>query len=289
MAAQPPIFVISLPHCAERRRGISARLAGLGLDFSFIDGIGGRETDPTQHPLYAGRRRRLFFGKDLTRGEYGCLLSHRAVYRHMDENGIERALVLEDDAVLLDSLTEVIAACLQTPVPWDLVRFLGSDKYYRRCRAIAPLCGPHELTRVRTTPGGAYGYLLNRTAAQKLLDHMHRNWLPVDVVHGQVWRTGLDVFCVRPSPVLHDHDVPSIIGAQRFDKNTRLSGWERAAYPWTRAALKIYESAGKVMMDVMNRRREMAMERVIHPLREHQTGDRPPRARLHADSPRPSR
>jgi glycosyl transferase family 25 len=289
MVAPPPIFVLSLPHCPDRRRIIAGRLAELGLDFSFFEGIDGQGIDPATHPLYAGRQRRLFFGKDLTRGEFGCLLTHRAIYRHMVEYGIGRALVLEDDAVPQESLPAVITALMQTSVPWDIVRFLGSAKHYQQCRAVAPLCGPHELTRVMTTPGGAYGYLLNLKAAQKLLEHTQRNWLPIDVVHGQVWRTELNVFCVRPSPVLPDHEVPSTIGAERFDKNVRLTGWEKVAYPLTRAALKIYEMAGKAAMNLTNHHREKGMASLIPPCCEKPSDKRLSKAHRHADSPRTSR
>lgn len=191
-----------------------------------------------------------------------CLLAHRALYRQMLDHGIKRALVLEDDVVLEESLPEVTAALMQTSVPWDIVRFLGSAKYYQRCRTIAPRCGPHELTQVMTTPGGTYGYLLNRKAAHKLLKCTQRNWLPLDIVHGQVWRTGLEVFCVRRSPVLPDHEVPSTIGVGRFDKNLRLRAWEKAVYPVTRVALKTSEAAGKAMINVRNRRRERAMAKL---------------------------
>jgi glycosyl transferase family 25 len=289
MAAQPPIYVVSLPRCTERRRIISARLVDLRLDFSIFDATDGEKIDPAKHALYARRRRRLFFGKDLTRGEFGCLLSHRAVYRHMVDSGIERALVLEDDAVPQESLPGVIAALMQTPVPWDIVRFLHSAKSYRKCRAVAPLCGRHALTRLRTTPGGAYGYMLNRRAAHRLLERTQTNWLPVDIVHGQVWRTGLEVFSVRPSPVLPDHDVPSTIGGERFVKGVRLTGWEKGVYPLTRAALKIYESAGKAMMNVTNRRHERGIARAIPPLPGDPAEERPPGVPLHARTPDPSR
>jgi GR25 family glycosyltransferase involved in LPS biosynthesis len=168
------------------------------------------------------------------------------------------------------------------------VRLIGSPKYYRQCRAVTPLCGRHELTRLRTTPGGAYAYLLNRHAAQTLLDCTRRNWLPVDAVLGQVWRTRLDVFCVRPSPVLPDHAVASTIGDERFDKSIRLSGWERAVYPLSRAALKIYESAGKAAMNIMNHRREKGKATAVRPYAGHTSDEAVAWVSTEADSTRAS-
>lgn len=254
------IFVISMPHSTERRAAISARLGALGLEFSFFDGIYGKNVDMHRHPLYAGTRRRLFFGKDLTAGEFGCLLSHRGVYQRIVDENVPRALVLEDDAILTDDVPAVLAAVAASSVPWDIIRFLGSEKTYRLSRAVAPLTKAYELTRATSTPAGAYGYLLSQNGARRLLACTQKNWQPVDMIQGQAWKTGLDVFCVRPSPILPDYDVPSTIGDGRFDKTRHLKNWERALYPLSRLGLKIYDMAGKAAMRRMNAAREKSLK-----------------------------
>jgi hypothetical protein len=68
---------------------------------------------------------------------------------------------------------------------------------------------------------------------------MQSNWLPVDTLHGFVWKTGLEVFAVNPSPVMHDDSVHSTIGEARFDKKVQLQGWQKAVYPFTRFYFKM--------------------------------------------------
>src|ERR1700722_12989266 len=98
--AFPPVFVINLETSADRRTAMAARLDPLQINYSFFKATDGRALKIEAVPAYAQTRRRLFFGHDLTPGEIGCLLSHRAVYQHIVDNDIERAIILEDDVFI---------------------------------------------------------------------------------------------------------------------------------------------------------------------------------------------
>lgn len=241
----PHIFVINLEHSAERRSTMSARLDPLGRSYSFFAATNGSQLDLETLPSYSKLWRRLFFGRDLTKGEMGCLLSHRAVYQHMVDKNIQNAIVLEDDVFVAVDFPDVINALLTETFAWDVIRFLGREKVYRTSRRIGPLCGLYRVTGITGTPGGAYGYLLNQNAAREFLKHMQKNWLPVDILHGHVWRTDLDIFAIQPSPVIPDTQVESTIGATRFDKTVQLTGWQRAVYPFTRCSFNVYKFARK--------------------------------------------
>jgi glycosyl transferase, family 25 len=240
-----PVLVITLAQAQTRRATIAARLAQLKLGCEFRPGVDGRKLDLATHPNYASMRRQLFFGRDLSGGEYGCVLAHRDIYRTMVERRIPRALVLEDDAILTDDLPAVLAALDRVSTTWDLVRFLGRPKNYRATRAIADLPGTTaQLSRPLGTPGGAYGYLLNLQAAERLLTMMGKNWLAIDTLHGVVWMTGLKTLSVTPSPVLPNDDIPSCIDSQdahaRWDKRVQIPGGWRVLYPLTRGLWKLY-------------------------------------------------
>lgn len=244
----PRIFVINLKRSTERRRVMAERLAALNLPCTFFEAVDGKVLSVEEKAAYAGTRRRLFFGHDLTPGELGCLLSHRGVYRHMIENRIPVALVLEDDAILADELPDVLRALMKCPVEWDLIRFLARDKVYKQSRRLGLITAKHRLCRPFGTPGGAYGYLLTLRAAQALNNCMHKNWIPVDTLHGQTWRTCITAFNVQPSPVRFDDVVESTIGAERFDKKQKLKLWERALFPFSRLGMKLYELLFKNLM-----------------------------------------
>jgi glycosyl transferase family 25 len=244
-AVLPLVIVISLKRSEARRAVIAKSLENLNLAYEFFDGVDGYLLDMKTLPDYDSVKRCLFSGRDMTQGEIGCTLSHRGVFQRMVDRDIPMALVLEDDALLAADLPQVLQAIAELPAGWDMVRFLSRPKVYKNSRAVKPLTGAYELTRVFSTPGGAYGYVLTKHAAARLIEFMTRNWQPNDLLLGQTWRTGLNVYAVRPSPVTHDGDVASTIGDARFIKKTALRGWMKAAYPFTRAGFRLWETAGK--------------------------------------------
>ncbi|MDO9221619.1 MAG: glycosyltransferase family 25 protein [Thiobacillus sp.] len=240
-------FVITLEHSQERRNLISDRLGELEMPFEFYPGVDGRKVDLLSHQNYSKWKRRMFFGRDLSNGEFGCILAHKSIYEHIVANHIGTALILEDDAILCDELPDVVSALTRNPQSWDLVRFLGREKNYRASRKIVRLPGTQShLARPHGTPGGAYGYVISNRAARRLLCMMEKNWLPIDTLHGVSWLTKLNTVSVIPSPVLPNDQVPSCIDEQdsnlRWDKSVQLSGWRKLAYPLTRGAWKTYSN-----------------------------------------------
>ncbi|MEH6497010.1 MAG: glycosyltransferase family 25 protein, partial [Pseudomonas marincola] len=101
---------------------MTQRLAGTGFNFQFFEAVDGHSFDAHNTPEYDGKRRRQYFGRDLTAGEIGCLLSHRALYKKMLEENIERALILEDDTILTDDFPQTVAEILASDLDWDIFR-----------------------------------------------------------------------------------------------------------------------------------------------------------------------
>ena len=112
-------------------------------------------------------------------------------------------------------------------------------------RPVGVLPGGFTLCRLFGTPGGAYGYVLSRRAAERLVRTGRVMWMPIDTHQGQTWKHGLRVRALTPPPVRFDNEVPSTIGDERFDKFRRLQGWERAAFPLTRAGFKLADAIAK--------------------------------------------
>lgn len=248
MKSTIPVFVISLASSTDRRAGISERLKQLGMEFEFVDGIDLRNADISNHAEYDGARRRLFFGCDLQPGELGCLLSHRKVYQIIASRKLPHGLVLEDDAGLEDDLPDVLCMLTKSPVSWDFIRFLDKKKVYlKSCRRIGMIDASHELSRLPTNSGGAYGYLINQRAANRLLELTDKSWLQIDMLHSRTWLTRLTTYILRPSPVTHpvDSDDETLIGTMRYQKRNLLSGWKRAAHPFARFGMKLQDQLGK--------------------------------------------
>ncbi len=242
----PHIFVINLKESADRRKQMQKRLDDVGLPFAFFEAVDGRGFDMREVPHYNGAKRRRYFGRDMMPAEMGCLLSHRGVYERMDRENIAYALILEDDVTFAPDVRGVLAALLETPVKWDVIRFLGSPKIYKRGhRKICPLTGDYWLARLRTAPGGAHAYLIRLDAARAMLKCTEHNWVPIDTLQGRTWETGLETLTVYPTPIHTDQDAGTTIGDARFDKTVQLEGFERLMFPLNRAWFKLCEGLGK--------------------------------------------
>lgn len=240
-----PVFVISLKDETVRRDKMAQKMAALNLPFTFFDAVDGRGFDVAALRDYAGLKRRLWFGKDLTGGEMGCIYSHRALWQKIIDETIPAALILEDDVILKDDFPAVLQSLLAHPYPWKMVRFLGSPKVARlRQRRVADLEHGYHLTRLSTSPGGAHAYVIKCEAAKILCASMQRIAYPNDTLMGRPWVTGLPVLTVQPGLAIQDLSLDSAIGEARFEKN-KLRGWEGAAYPLTRAGFKLYETMMK--------------------------------------------
>lgn len=245
-AALPPVFVINLRRDVKRRGIMAERLAAIGLPFRIQEAIDGATLDLGACPNYDGPRRRRVFGRDMTPGEVGCLLSHRAIFRRMVDEHLPMALVLEDDVRFEPEFPDVLRALAGAKHPWDIVRFLGSDKIAKLGRRrIEPLGGRYWLARIPGTHGGAHAYLLTQKAARVLLRRTERAWMPIDTLQGRCWSTGLESLVVHPAPLSTDPAAGTTIEDARFDKTLTVTGADRWLYPWRRFAFKLGEALGK--------------------------------------------
>ena len=263
----PPVFVINLPESLDRRARITEQLATLGVTPIVLPGKRGTQED-LQTAGYRGWMRRLFYGRDLLVGEYGCARSQLAVYQYMVDHNIPEALVLEDDALVdaaqLAEILGALATCVKKVGPfYDFISFLDEEKARWHARRIVRLQGEVHLYRPFKQTGGAYGYLITQRAARQLLKDGQRLWRPIDTMHAQAWLSGLRVFSVSPSPIKPDHEIDSTIGYIRFDKNNQLQGAMRAVYPLSRLIYKLTDGGMCRLRFWWQRRRDKKLRRLL--------------------------
>ncbi len=243
---QPPIYIISLPDSHERRKNMAAQLNALGLSYEFFDAIDARGTKVTDCLDYDSDKRRRYFGRDLTGGEIGCLLSHKALYQKMLDENIEAAVIFEDDCIISEQFGAVLDELMGKTHLFDCIRFLGSDKVMKRGgRKVLELTGGHWLVRMPTAPGGAHATLMTLKGVKKLMPHLSPTPYPIDTVLGRCWETGLNAYTIIPGLALHNEELESAIGDKRFQKIIELEGVDKTLYPLTRTWFKLNEGLGK--------------------------------------------
>jgi glycosyl transferase family 25 len=161
------IFVISLPSETARRHQIARNLSSLGLEFEFLDAINGATLGSNDYSKYSAKEARAYIGRDLTLGEIGCALSHLCVYSRILEEKLESALILEDDAVLLNDFPKVLQEFLESMINFEVVNFItdapeiGTKKF---------ILNGYEITDLPFYSNRTTAYLVSRIAAKKLLE-----------------------------------------------------------------------------------------------------------------------
>ena len=233
-------FVITMPNEIDRQNKSKKQLRGICDNFEFFISNG----KPNKIPCnYIGWKRRFYFGRDLTLGEFGCFFSHKSVLEKIVFKKIQKALVLEDDFILLEDFQQSINNLLNCSYDWELVRLLSKPKLkYKMKKTIFNIDSNYKLVRLSTAPGGAYAYIISLKGAKKLLTAMNNIWCPVDLVMGQPWRTGLEILTVIPPVATWDQSFKSAIGNERFKKR-QLRGWRKFILPFSRFYFKIFEGS----------------------------------------------
>lgn len=230
------IFVVSLTGSSDRRRLMAGQLDQAGFPpWEFLDAVEGRKLDPEElRRRYDDEAARKRYGKGLPIGHVGCALSHIEVYRRMIAQGLDAALILEDDALVGEHALLVLdhlLARLSAEEP-TLVLF-SHAKYYRpfggwrldRERKLYPI----HMAR------GTHGYLVTRGAAERMLAAMPRVTVVPD--HWEVIRDlcKIRILAVVPypigrSPVAGYSSMPAQQSTPGSDCRTRAEQWRKLRF-----------------------------------------------------------
>jgi glycosyl transferase, family 25 len=165
-------------------------------------------------------------------GEIGCYLSHVEVMREFIASDAAFALVFEDDALLHDSLPDVLGALLANPGRWDVVKL--SAVHSGTPVPVLDLVRGHKLAVMLSRCTGASAYLVNRRAGEAYLRRdggLLPMELPYDHVYDRGWDLGLKVRLVTPTPCTHDEKIPTTI---EMPRDNRKFHWTRRlpAFRW---------------------------------------------------------
>ena len=221
-------WVINLDRAPERLERIRSQLQRLQLPFTRLPAVDARALTPTQRGLLDEPAYRRKHGMSPVLGELGCYLSHVEIVRLFLQSDAEFALVLEDDALLLDSLPAVLQGLMRHADRWDMVKL--SAVHSGTPVPVLEVAPGHQLAVMLSRCTGSSAYLMNRRAATAYAQGLLPMSLPYDHVFDQGWRFGLKVRMVTPTPCTHDEQIPTtIVGTAG---TTRKFHWTRrlAAY-----------------------------------------------------------
>jgi glycosyl transferase family 25 len=171
-------YVVSLARSPDRRAHIMSELHKTGVHYEIVDAVDGRDLDLSDTRLFDPR----VVGTSTFRpGAAGAALSHLKVYRRVLDEGLDLALILEDDVVLPKDLNALIDATAPYMAGAEVVllNFHSNDPCRITKANRIPLPSSRLLVHVvdegQLSSGGSY--LITREACER----MARTVLPVRV------------------------------------------------------------------------------------------------------------
>lgn len=189
--ARAAILYINRDRDEARRVALEQNLASAKLDAIRIKAVEGRDL-----PKEIAH---LFPPSALKHGEVGCYGSHLMAWRHIVENDLPYALVLEDDAAVGPDFGSILDEVLAVaPAGWDFIHMALARQ--RACRPLVRLSGGRTLVRFSRVPASTRGYLISNAGARKLLKPVSRMF-PVDLDTRRPWMFGLDAYGIVKAPV----------------------------------------------------------------------------------------
>ena len=195
----PLIYVINLDRDTERMDSIRANLEGLGLPFERLSAVMGKDVPEWEKLVdmsaYAWRNR-----LDTPRaGEVGCYLSHLKAMETFLRTDAPWCVILEDDVEVLPACADVLRSLAEND-DWDLVKLFNFHSGLPvKKRALG---SAHHLVAHLTRTTSSAAYVVNRRAAETLMQSMRPITEQVDHALDRPWETGLRVRGIRPMPVV---------------------------------------------------------------------------------------
>lgn len=221
------IFIINLAHSTERWQHVSQQLERLQLPYERIDAVYGKTlSDSEIDAVFSTTLADKYFHYRLTRGEIACYLSHIKAWQQIIDDGLDFAIVLEDD-INIDSLfahvPERIAAFNNS---WDVIKLAApfKDQPYDTIESGSQLSVVHYR---RKPPMGACAQAISFSGARHLLHLRPPIFRPVDVDLQWSFELGIRTFGLVPYTVDNTHQHGSEIFAVENRHHVHKSGWRR--------------------------------------------------------------
>jgi len=156
------------------------------LEVQFIDAIDGADLSAGDISQVTSKLVAIEqIGRELASGEIGCALSHFSIYQQVVDEGIQHAIILEDDIELDKNFKKVISLVDSFPDNWELVLLGYNDQVTDKELLISlwhrgKLTESHSIVRLARPGYGSYGYMLSLVGAIKLVKKLSVISMPID-------------------------------------------------------------------------------------------------------------
>jgi len=228
-------YVISMSRAGRRVEQVQRIISECSVDCTRFEAIDGSRLSASDiDSVYNTNANQPKYPFALNRGEIGCFLSHRSVWKKIAESDAPGGLVMEDDIELLAGFSDALAFAIDAAPTCSYVQFQTRD-----------FSGSHQevenrqdlqLLRPKIVPLRATAQWITRHAAAKLLEATKQIDRPIDTFIQMRWLHGVDVLVVTPSCV---REVSRSLGGSVInERKDKKSIWPQLTREWRRFAYR---------------------------------------------------
>ena len=205
-------IVINLARSGDRRKLVAEEFDSHGVAFKFSSAKDWLELSELDYENHVDRKSRLMnWNHSSVPGALACWISHQHVWRTcIDNEKLHMVAIFEDDVLLAKQFNLALRALESTRESFDIV-FLNNGKPENTFKPLIEISDCFSLGLVKYGNIASCGYVMTRTAMQRLIDRFPRMTAPIDVIIHASWLTGLRTYTMNPSLVLHRTDHSSCI------------------------------------------------------------------------------
>jgi glycosyl transferase, family 25 len=213
--AEPKAFILHLERATQRRPQVELLRASLPFASEIVAATDGAKLSNAEvDAVYARQLRWPRFSHALNRAEIGAFLSHRAAWRKIVEQGLDYALVFEDDAAIETEAFATACACArETRKLWDYI--LAPAPQTRIKGSVLAEKDGVALIRPNSPPLRAIAQFVSNAAARRLLAATERFDRPIDTFLQMSWVTGVELLALKPSGV---SEMSSMLGGSTVQR-----------------------------------------------------------------------
>lgn len=252
------IYILNLHRSAHRRAFMDAQIAPLGVAYTFVQAVDGRDMAISDFAVYNSRLRIKKYGRDLKNTEIATSVSHlkalQQAKKDMQKYGNQWAVVLEDDITLLPSFLSALQAVQTYPDTVHCVRLYKRIKDTIKSPDCTDTHPDFSISRsTYTNWGGALGYAVRQNAIDIYIKNNQSLLHIADKMLFGIPYHGVQVFQQTPRSVCVTDDIYSDIGYDRPHVYTGVRNniiritfrWREALYRWWYIITHIKEYVSK--------------------------------------------
>ena len=231
-------LIIHLERSLERKPQVSKLKKDLAFRTKVIEAIDGSKADNDFSKSYTPRLLRPYYPFNLRSAEVACFQSHRKCWQEILDQGLEAALIVEDDVDIIDEeFMSAVKLAMKEIKMGDLIRLPVKPREKPRNSSVKrDNISIFEPTLVGL---GTQAQIVTYDAARRLLESTKQFDRPIDVYLQLRWKHGVRILTLWPNGV-REHSSSlggSLIGKQRNNGNKLRRELLRPLY---RAKINLY-------------------------------------------------